>query len=281
MFCLFFFSDDRFLELLSKAQRQRLDDQRGLDMNNSEIPEFLRNKNHIHPSGRESAPPIMSRDPLDYNSDKYLSHGRGSTSGRVSAMSVEVVDISTDDSHLTSSNQSFSQDGIIPSVNEAQDYFQSSDSINADFDDPCLAERNLRDIGFDYSYNMYQAKAWGYSRHRPMSPNEQHRHSDPVNDSFNNTVTNDDFDDTLTSSPMDTSNRWRPQSVPPVLVPNKNGVLKQISPVAKQKSQNESAFQPTANSRQASHPTSTPKTKYDNKPVILDLANRVEDVTFV
>lgn len=253
-------------------------------MNNSEIPEFLRNKNHIHPSGRESAPPIMSRDPLDYNSDKYLSHGRCSTSGRVSAMSVEVVDISTDENqHVTSSDQSFSQDGIIPSLNEAQDYFQSSDSINADFDDPCLAERNLRDIGFDYSYNMYQAKAWGYSRHRPISPNGQTRHSDPVNlnESLNNTVTNNDFDDTLTSSPMD--NRWRPQSVPPVLVPNKNGVLKQLSPLPKEKSKspNGSAFQPTGNSKQASRNTSTSKPKQDNKPVILDLANRVEDVTFV
>ncbi|XP_052099872.1 regulator of G-protein signaling 12-like isoform X2 [Mytilus californianus] len=279
--------DDKFLELLSKAQRQRLDDQRGLDMNNSEIPEFLRNKSH-HSSGRESAPPILSRDRSEYvqNNDKYSSHNRISSSGRISSMSVEVVDISADDSeYLMSTDQSFSQDGIIPQTSEAQEYFQSSDSINADFDDPCLAEKNLRDLGFDYSYNMYQAKAFGYSRYRPLSPNRQsiERNSAPLTslDLLDSTTTNDDFDDTLTSSPAD--HRWRPQSVPPVLVSNKNGVLKQLSPLpyTNNTPTNTSAFCRTSNQKPSTFSTFTSTPKPDNKPVILDLANTEEDVTFV
>ncbi|VDI53898.1 regulator of G-protein signaling [Mytilus galloprovincialis] len=279
--------DDKFLELLSKAQRQRLDDQRGLDMNNSEIPEFLRNKSH-HLSGRESAPPILSRDRTEYvqNNDKYSSHNRVSSSGRISSMSVEVVDISADDNdYLMSTDQSFSQDGIIPSTSEAQEYFQSSDSINADFDDPCLAEKNLRDLGFDYSYNMYQAKAWGYSRYRPLSPNRQsiERNSAPLAspDLLDRTATNDDFDDTLTSSPAD--QRLRPQSVPPVLVSNRNGVLKQLSPLpySHNTPTNSSAFHRTSNQKPSTFSTFTSTPKPDNKPVILDLANTEEDVTFV
>lgn len=275
--------DDRFLELLSKAQRQRLDDQRGLDMNNSEIPEFLRNKSH-HLSGRESAPPVLTHEhfkDMDYvqnNNDKYSSYVRGSSSGRVSAMSVEVVDISTEDGdQLTSTDQSFSQDGIIPATSDAQNFFQSNDSINADFDDPCLAEKNLRDIGFDYSYNMYQAKAWGYSRHRPLSPRERSKNIPPMaspdESLLDSPAANDDFDDTLTSSPI--HHHWRPHSVPTVLTPNQNGVA---SPLGSNTPTNISAFRPMSKKKQ---PQSASTPKVNNKPVILDLANSEEDVTFV
>ena len=281
------------MELLSKAQRQRLDDQRGLDMNNAEIPEFLRNKSHHHPSGRESAPPVLSHersleaDYLQNNNDKFSSYVRGSSSGRVSAMSVEVVDISVDvNDDLTSTERSFSHDGVIPSTSDAQNYFQSSDSMNADFDDPYLAEKNLCDIGFDYSYNMYQAKAWGYSRHRPLSPSKQTqgKNSAPIaspdGSLLDNAVTNNDVDDSLTSSQQ--HHHRRPRSVPPVLAPNTNGFCQQLSPHGNNNESptNISAFRSTSKRKHApSSLTSTPK--LDNKPVILDLANSDEDVTFV
>lgn len=261
-------------------------------MNNAEIPEFLRNKSHHHPSGRESAPPVLSHersleaDYLQNNNDKFSSYVRGSSSGRVSAMSLEVVDISVNvNDDLTSTDQSFSHDGVIPSTSDAQNYFQSSDSMNADFDDPYLAEKNLCDIGFDYSYNMYQAKAWGYSRHRPLSPNKQTqgKNSAPIaspdGSSLDNT-TNNYVDDSLTSSKQ--HHHRRPRSVPPVLAPNTNGFCQQLSPHGNNNESptNKSAFHSTSKRKHApSNLTSTPK--LDNKPVILDLANSDEDVTFV
>ncbi|XP_061194561.1 regulator of G-protein signaling 12-like isoform X2 [Saccostrea echinata] len=188
--------EERFLELLTKAQSSRMDDQRGLGTSASEIPEFLRNKVE-YPSGRESAPPILKHDkshrkgivgtPEDYvqNENEYFtSYTRGQVSMRPSSVPADsfqdhsssqgVMD-SNDDSYIVNQDQSFSADGVLPSSSEAEVYFQTTDPDSADFDDPRLAEKGLRDLGFDYSYNMYQAKAWGYSRHRPtgLSPTRQ------------------------------------------------------------------------------------------------------------
>ncbi|XP_056005277.1 regulator of G-protein signaling 12-like isoform X4 [Ostrea edulis] len=179
--------EEKFLELLSKAQSSRMDDQRGLGTSASEIPEFLRNKVE-YPSGRESAPPILkhdssrregmlgkSEDYLQNENEHFTSYTRGQFSTRPSSVpadsfldhsSSRIMD-SNEDSHISHVDQSFSTDGVIPTASEAEVYFQTTDPDSADFDDPRLAEKGLRDLGFDYSLNMYQAKAWGYSRHRP------------------------------------------------------------------------------------------------------------------
>lgn len=164
-----------------------MDDQRGLGTSASEIPEFLRNKVE-YPSGRESAPPILkhdssrregmlgkSEDYLQNENEHFTSYTRGQFSTRPSSVpadsfldhsSSRIMD-SNEDSHISHVDQSFSTDGVIPTASEAEVYFQTTDPDSADFDDPRLAEKGLRDLGFDYSLNMYQAKAWGYSRHRP------------------------------------------------------------------------------------------------------------------
>ncbi|XP_021378648.1 regulator of G-protein signaling 12-like isoform X2 [Mizuhopecten yessoensis] len=228
--------DDRFLDLLSKVQSGRLDDQRGLDTQNSEIPEFLRNK-APHPSGRKSAPPILSGgraqadDYVKNNHEKYVSYTRGQMMTRPSSVSLDSMTFDRRNSNIDKDqfesqdfdslnpespadsvqhgNQSFSSDGVIPSNAEAQDFFQAPVPECADFDDPRMAEKSLRDIGFDYSFNMYQAKAWGYSRHSPYA---QQKLSSPGNamateedETFlDDTLTpNDpDFDNTLISSPV-------------------------------------------------------------------------------
>lgn len=241
-----FFAEEKFLELLSRAQSSRMDDQRGLGTSASEIPEFLRSKME-YPSGRESAPPILKQDsskregmigtPENYvqNDNKYFaSYTRGQEVTRPSSVPADSFlehsssrgFDSVDESQISHEDQSFSADGVIPSSSEAEVYFQTTDPDTADFDDPRLAEKGLRDLGFDYSYNMYQAKAWGYSRHRPTglsSPRHQSKgtpNKPPMATvdrfSFDETSMVDsskDMDKTLVGSPME----GRPASLPPAL----------------------------------------------------------------
>lgn len=235
-----------------------MDDQRGLGTSTSEIPEFLRSKME-YPSGRESAPPILKQDsskregmigtPENYvqNDNKYFaSYTRGQVATRPSSVPADsFLDHSSsrgfdsvDESQISHEDQSFSADGVIPSSSEAEVYFQTTDPDSADFDDPRLAEKGLRDLGFDYSYNMYQAKAWGYSRHRPTglsSPRHQSKgtpNKPPMATvdrfSFDETSMMDsskDMDKTLVGSPME----GRPASLPPAL--DRNSPRTSFSPV--------------------------------------------------
>lgn len=253
-----FFAEEKFLELLSRAQSSRMDDQRGLGTSTSEIPEFLRSKME-YPSGRESAPPILKQDsskregvigtPENYvqNNNKYFaSYTRGQVATRPSSVPADsFLDHSSsrgfdsvDESQISHEDQSFSADGVIPSSSEAEVYFQTTDPDSADFDDPRLAEKGLRDLGFDYSYNMYQAKAWGYSRHRPTglsSPRHQSKgtpNKPPMATvdrfSFDETSMMDsskDMDKTLVGSPLE----GRPASLPPAL--DRNSPRTSFSPV--------------------------------------------------
>uniref|UniRef100_A0A8W8MP22 Regulator of G-protein signaling 12 n=1 Tax=Magallana gigas TaxID=29159 RepID=A0A8W8MP22_MAGGI len=250
--------EEKFLELLSRAQSSRMDDQRGLGTSTSEIPEFLRSKME-YPSGRESAPPILKQDsskregvigtPENYvqNDNKYFaSYTRGQVATRPSSVPADsFLDHSSsrgfdsvDESQISHEDQSFSADGVIPSSSEAEVYFQTTDPDSADFDDPRLAEKGLRDLGFDYSYNMYQAKAWGYSRHRPTglsSPRHQSKgtpNKPPMATvdrfSFDETSMMDsskDMDKTLVGSPLE----GRPASLPPAL--DRNSPRTSFSPV--------------------------------------------------
>lgn len=252
------FLDDRFFELLNKVQSHRLDDQRGLDTQNNEIPEFLRNKTK-YLSGRESAPPILARDYsksphskrqseilmsetdnyIHAEGENYASYTRGHVSTRPSSvsldsMSMEKRDLMDSGNHqgfrpysspthdaLAFTNTSFSSDGVLPSPSEGQSYFQASTAPDSpDFDDPCLAEKSLKDIGFDYSNNMYQAKAWGYSRHKSKYAASRQLQStyDALDQSLDDTLTmdtkEDDFDRTIVESP-EVKPQSRPHSVPP------------------------------------------------------------------
>ncbi|KAK3095243.1 hypothetical protein FSP39_012078 [Pinctada imbricata] len=254
--------DDNFFDLLSKVQGDRMEDQRGVGTNDSDMPDFLRNTG-LH-SGRESAPPILTSRPErmmvdrgDYvqteNKD-YISYTRGQISNRPSSVPVgqtdyvnseSNVDIVDGNSSFTYGNQSFSKDGVIPSTEEAEEVFQPTAPDSPDFDDPCLAEKGLRDLGFGYNYNMYQAKAWGYSRHRPNFSSSRHIQNSqfkkvpiasPEQDIFDDPSVNhsDSEDDkTLVSSPVDEN--FRPHSVPPSLG---NGAVHYLSPISPHTSPN-------------------------------------------
>lgn len=154
--------EEKFLELLSRAQSSRMDDQRGLGTSTSEIPEFLRSKME-YPSGRESAPPILKQDsskregvigtPENYvqNDNKYFaSYTRGQVATRPSSVPADsFLDHSSsrgfdsvDESQISHEDQSFSADGVIPSSSEAEVYFQTTDPDSADFDDPRLRRKD-------------------------------------------------------------------------------------------------------------------------------------------
>ncbi|XP_060064951.1 regulator of G-protein signaling loco-like isoform X2 [Ylistrum balloti] len=336
--------DDQFLDLLSKVQSGRLDDQRGLDTQNSEIPEFLQNKTH-HLSGRESAPPILSGgraradDYIRNNHEKYVSYTRGQIATRPSSVSLDSM---TFDRHNSKTdrdeferddfdscnldlpaeavhhgNQSFSSDGVIPSNAEAQEFFQAPVPDCADFDDPCMAEKSLRDIGFDYSFNMYQAKAWGYSRHNPYAQQKLSSHGNDIATNEDETFLDDtltpndpDFDNTLISSPV--QGHIRSLSVPVSLhtppskdsksrenglvqtstpLTTKSDIVQTITPVLK-KSEIKSGMDELASSKtytsNVSHNSAfqQPTTKImsppsDNKPVVIDLGDSETNITFV
>ncbi|XP_069139918.1 regulator of G-protein signaling 14-like [Argopecten irradians] len=335
--------DDKFLDLLSKVQSGRFDDQRGLDTQNSEIPEFLQNKSH-HLSGRESAPPVLSGgraradDYIKSNHEKYMSYTRGQMMIRPSSVSLDSMtfdrrnnrsdrdvfesgdfdscNLDSPAEPLPHGNESFSTDGVIPSNAEAQEFFQAPVPDSTDFDDPCMAEKSLRDIGFDYSFNMYQAKAWGYSRHNPYAQQKlsSQETETPGDDAafLDETLTpNDpDFDNTLISSPV--QGHIRSLSVPVSLhtpankggMSRENGLVQTSTPLStksdivqtitplSQKSEirngvGDSAPSKTYSSRvshsSAFHHPNTQVTSppSDNKPVIIDLGDSETNITFV
>lgn len=275
---------------MNKVQSHRLDDQRGLDTQNNEIPEFLRNKTK-YLSGRESAPPILARDYsksphskrqseiLMSETDNYIraegenfaSYTRGHVSTRPSSvsldsMSMEKRDLMDSGNHqgfrpysspthdaLAFTNTSFSSDGVLPSPSEGQNYFQASTAPDSpDFDDPCLAEKSLKDIGFDYSNNMYQAKAWGYSRHKSKYAASRQLQStyDALDQSLDDTLTmdtkEDDFDRTIVESP-EVKPQSRPHSVPPQVSYSNNSAHNQsltLKELAKQSTKSQIASTP-------------------------------------
>ncbi|XP_033757456.1 LOW QUALITY PROTEIN: regulator of G-protein signaling loco-like [Pecten maximus] len=336
--------DDQFLDLLSKVQSGRLDDQRGLETQNSEIPEFLQNKSH-HPSGRESAPPVLSGgraradDYIKNNHEKYVSYTRGQMTARPSSVSLDSMtfdrrnsktdkdkfesgdfdscNIDSPGNAVQHGNQSFSSDGVIPSNAEAQEFFQAPVPDCADFDDPCMAEKSLRDIGFDYSFNMYQAKAWGYSRHNPYAQQKLSSlgNETPTNEDsafLDETLTpNDpDFDNTLISSPV--QGHIRSLSVPVSLhspaskggksrenglvqtstpLTSKSDIVQKITPLS-QKSEirngigdlmSGKTYSSGVGHSSAFHQPTTQITspQSDNKPVVIDLGDSETNITFV
>lgn len=201
------------------------------------------------------------------------------------------------------SNQSFSADGVIPSNAEAEEFFQTTVPDSPDFDDPCLAEKSLRDIGFDYSYNMYQAKAWGYSRHNPYLTNKTSPGTTDDQSLLDDTLTlNDpDFDNTLVSSPVPSHIRSlsvpvtlhntpvKQHGIPAQFIPGENGLLHTSTPIRRKSDIktgtndllfNRKSFERgTSAFAQPSSQVDSPPS--DSKPVILDLGNSEDNITFV
>lgn len=178
--CFVSISDEKLFHLLNRAQNHRLDDQRGLCKQSLEIPEFLRTSVADLPTGRESAPPVMSRGRSrsqspsahrrhfvtklhNFSTDEFASApDRHSTQSHklvsgADARSLNLFKTFGSPEAIACSNDSFSREGIVPQLSDATDYFQSfALQTSPDFDDPSLAEKSLQDIGFDYSFNTYQ-----------------------------------------------------------------------------------------------------------------------------
>ncbi|XP_041370703.1 regulator of G-protein signaling 12-like isoform X2 [Gigantopelta aegis] len=127
--------DEKLFELLSRAQSQRLDDQRGVGMPNPEIPEFLRRA--PEPDDVNTLLRCQSTGDL-FDDVEYMqadgAHSARTTEGtdqhdqNVTRRSLSSVNIdancSAQSDDFTFSNRSFSSDGFFPSTEMADAYFQ-------------------------------------------------------------------------------------------------------------------------------------------------------------
>lgn len=180
------------------------DDQRGLAPQDLELPDFLRESvpdDEVF-KGRESAPGalsggedqrqmirpssdpvISSRGYIEKEHDNFVEYSREFASERHSAPFIRtkvpkrsarhrnrhyrLIESSVHEDPIQSSNQSFSQDGILPSEADAESLFQTSVQENPDFNDPFLTDKSLTDIGFNYHYNKYLSKSRNFINCRP------------------------------------------------------------------------------------------------------------------
>ena len=208
MFDTLIISDDHTLcERLKRAQNLSFDDQRGLAPQDLELPEFLREsgKGSQDIVGRESAPAALTRsrgqpqtllhsvpDSEILATEEYVENHqenfvefsrelpferystpfvrtkvpkRPSRRGRQNRFNESVLC----DDRLQSSDQSFSQDGVLPFEEDADRLFQSSVQESPDFNDPYLTDKSLKDIGFNYHYNKYLSKSRNFINYRPRN----------------------------------------------------------------------------------------------------------------
>ena len=187
----FFLLGDDFCNRLNRAQKLSLDNQRGLTPRNVELPDFLQDTltDTSIPTGRESAPAALSHEKISSSTqnksrdfmaeiDNYIesinenfaAYTRESTPVAKSSKKREVRRVP-----VKSSDNSFSEDGIVPSNDEADILFQvPSSSESVDFNDPHLTEKSLKDIGFTYSHNKYLSKSRNFVNHRKKNLNSQY-----------------------------------------------------------------------------------------------------------
>ncbi|XP_064600347.1 regulator of G-protein signaling loco-like [Liolophura sinensis] len=183
--------EDNFLDLLSRMQSQRIDDQRGVGRDSLEVPDFLLKPSAKQESGTsDSQRPQSSSEPSDeasnllsiqaaegYDLDDFDDVEPNMLSlqqniepetltkpcRKGSPPSAEAADYDgrsirkfktfgspTEKLHFT--NSSFSQESVVPSYNQALNYFSSfNHPPHPDFDDPMLMVKSVSDIGFDQS----------------------------------------------------------------------------------------------------------------------------------
>ena len=230
MYVLFISDNQTLCERLKRAQYLSFDDQRGLAPRDLELPEFLRGSNTDDEEvfrGRESAPGALNRgrdqpeltrpssDPVISDRDSYVEnqqenfveYSRENAFDRHSApfsrpkvpnrtkrgsRHRKLNDSLINEDTFQSSNQSFSQDGILPSEADAERLFQTSAHESPDFNDPLLTDKSLKDIGFNYHYNKYLSKSRNFINYRPRNIN------------FNEFVNNDPLSSPDIVSPNET-----------------------------------------------------------------------------
>ncbi|GAB6023290.1 hypothetical protein CHUAL_008099 [Chamberlinius hualienensis] len=109
--------NEEMYHLWKRAQCSRLDDQRGTEIN-FELPEFLRVQSHM-PEGRASEPVCSSRCKRD---------NCGGVSSKMSRLNSELP-LSKTFVHL--GEEMFVKNGIIPTADQAEDYFGGGSSIES------------------------------------------------------------------------------------------------------------------------------------------------------
>lgn len=183
------FSDKYALcEQLKRAQNLSLDDQRGLSGQDLELPDFLRGTLDAGLTGRESAPAALGSEVISESTQKhardfmaeidsyiesinenFAAYTRESTPSGKTGKKMEVKRLP-----VKSSDSSFSEDGIVPSAEEAEKLFRASSvSESVDFNDPHLTDKSLTDIGFSYSHNKYLSKSRNFVNQRTKKINSQ------------------------------------------------------------------------------------------------------------
>ncbi|XP_046335041.2 regulator of G-protein signaling 12-like isoform X2 [Haliotis rufescens] len=156
--------NEKLFELLSRAQSQRLDDQRGVGTDSVEIPEFLRMETPV-PTDSPTTRGVSSTDLFD--DVEYLQgHGRPSRGAQTpqgqgpNPSSRKVNKFTTFGTPgFGSSNQSFSLDGQMPSQELADEYFQMQ---------PVVLDANefdMENIENFYQTNVQQEHEWAETPH--------------------------------------------------------------------------------------------------------------------
>ena len=154
-----------YLKLITSVQSQRFDDQRGLSAKDLELPEFLQTGNSVQEnSGRpRSKSPGGPISPIgrrtSSNLGKSFSQPEGlnhlSSSGGEARSLSSFQTFGSPNSHpdldsLQFADQSFSEDGVVPSHHAAEDYFNAPYQYPTamDYNDSKLMDRSIADLGF-------------------------------------------------------------------------------------------------------------------------------------
>ncbi|XP_046548501.1 regulator of G-protein signaling 12-like isoform X1 [Haliotis rubra] len=186
--------NEKLFELLSRAQSQRLDDQRGVGTDSAEIPEFLK----MEPPVSTDSPTARGVSSTDlFDEVEYLQgHGRLSRGAQTpqgqgpNPSSRKVNKFTTFGTPgFGSSNQSFSLDGQLPSQELADDYFQMQ---------PVVLDANefdMENIENFYQANVQQEHEWTetpyrlgvqhLTSHAPMASPERFSPRTKLHDRFN------------------------------------------------------------------------------------------------
>ena len=180
------FSEERFLQLLNRAQSRQLDDQRGISTLNLEMPDFLK-----IPDNDNGTQPKLRRTEL-HNSDsslyekvidsRRLSRSQEGLNVLSRTNSINVSERSHhsggDSPHKISyMDQSFSKEGVVPSHLEAEEYFSQ---IEAFTDSPEFGNSSLRDIGIynsQRSTNSFKMRVGDEVEVESLEPAWQHHES--------------------------------------------------------------------------------------------------------
>ena len=119
----------------------------------------------FHPRSTSESRDLMSEinDYIESINENFAAYSRESigTPNRSLAMPGE-----TPKSALKITNKSFTEDSIVPSNEQAETLFGNKTVNDADFNDPSMTEKSLKDIGFSYNHNKYLSRSRNFVNHR-------------------------------------------------------------------------------------------------------------------